>query len=250
MTIARTVRGGRLVVGACVVLVVALRLISGGGESASGPGPVRLPAPTPTADELCQLFARYWTVETGGEVPAEAVAAISDCRQDTSGAWFQASGPDDPRLAGGPVLSDDERARTAGLRGEITDQLDALLAGLPESLRRSLDGLYDPVGRPGSGHLRDGQRITQVRTSYERFVRRYLADPGHQAIADYVVWLTAWRAAAFDHIRLACREGQPLVTGCSAMATALAIGSVPWPWDLRDPLALDAYLASTLEPGT
>ena len=242
-------RAGPVVIGGCVALLLALRLIAGGSESAGGPGPVRLPIPTPTADELCQAFGRYWTVEAGITATADDIAAISDCRQDASGGWFEATGPDDPRLAGGPILSDAERASTASLRGEILAQVEGLVARLPADLRRGLDGLYDPDHRPGSGHLREGGRPGELRARYERAMRRYLIDPDHRVLAEYVTWLTERRAAAWGQIAVACQQPEPAAVGCGNMREALGIDGVPWTWDLEDPLILEDYLAWTLERG-
>ncbi len=82
------------IVSTCVLVILVLRLATIGADSATtidaaiGHNIDYLPNPIPSSAEECASFAQFWMdISKGGP---DAVAAVSHCRRDASGAWILA----------------------------------------------------------------------------------------------------------------------------------------------------------------
>jgi len=236
-----------IVVAACVAVVAILRIVAAGGESAGQSTVATIPTPVVSASEGCANFARYWMEKSGVGVSAETIEGMSNCRRAADGTWFVPNGPRDPRLGDLPSLTDEEQAATADLRSELLAEIAALEATFPPALRRALDQIRDPSARAVRGHLREDWQtpVGPARGRYTRLVQAYLMAPERQRLADYVGWLMARRLSAFEEFQAACLGRADLAylhNACSGVENALSVRYPPFPWELKDPLNLDAYL--------
>jgi hypothetical protein len=234
------------VAGSSALLVLILHVIAAGGESAVDHGNVRLFDASVTGNEQCDAFARFWTEVAGADMAT--IADLSGCRQDARGTWLLARGTNLPRLAGNPNLGATDGTATIDRRREIEGWVAAFVASLPRSQRRSLEAVYDPVARPGMGHLREGRYRRSVHARYLVSLTRYLDDPRNAGLAAYVAWHERRAAAATTALRHGCRSRPRMTETCERLIIVLARANAPWPWELRDDLKLTAYLASTPEP--
>ncbi|MGH2531969.1 MAG: hypothetical protein ACRDJW_06635 [Thermomicrobiales bacterium] len=242
-------RDGRVfgaVAATCLVLVVALAVAARGGESAGGPGPVRIPTPVLSTNEACDTWARYWTHESGVDADPASLEAFSNCRRADDGSWFVPVGRGDPRLPGPPILTEDEQAQTAEARQLLHDQIAALERELQRGLERQLEGVYSRVPEPVIGNIEDRDHlvISPVRGRYTRIFQAFLMDPEYEALANYVGGVMGSRAAGFEAFQQSCHkpELQYLWAACDGLGNSLSIYFPPWPWDLKATLTLDAYL--------
>lgn len=232
-------RGGAVrqilvVIGACVLLLLGLRLATVGGESTASFGLVRLPSPTPSPAEACAAFAQVW-MDLSGSGP-DTVAAVSRCRRGASGAWVPVPDAPSPRF------------RDAPLANAITTQLAGLETALPPDLQRQIADVYDPVATPGSGNVRVDARTEEINRQYARQLEVYLRDPAHRELATYVAWLMARKEAAVMTFRDGCATYARMRAICANLAQAVGAGWVPWPWELGDERLLTEYLAQLAEP--
>ena len=226
------------VIGSCVLLLLVLRLATVGADSATSivradGRLVRLPSPTPSPAEECASFAQFW-MDVSGRGPDD-VAAVSHCRRDASGAWVLAQ--DIPE----PSLPDTTRAAT------IKAQLAGLESTLPAKLRHALADIYDPVAKPGTGHVRQDPGVAEINARYAQELWAYLQDPAHRDLADYAAWLTARRDAAVAAFSHGCKTYPRMRETCDHLARSVGPGGAPWPWDLDDDLLLAEYLARSQE---
>ena len=217
------------VVGSCVLLLLVLRLATIGGESATSFGLVRLPSPTPSPAEACAAFARVW-MDLSGSGP-DAVAAVSRCRRDASGAWVPASEAPRPGF------------RDAALVNAITTQLTGLKATIPDDLRRALADIEETVATPGSGYVPVDAQTEEINRQYARQLEAYLQDPAHRELAAYAAWLMARREAAVTAFQNGCAAYPRMRATCASLARAVGAGWAPWPWELGDEQLLTEYLA-------
>lgn len=230
-------------------MVAGLRLVAAGGESA-GTGIVRaVPTPAVTTDQGCANFAQYWMVESGVGVSADVIEALGNCRRSADGTWFVPTGLQDPRLPPWAKLTTAEREQTAAERAELLAQIAALEAAMPQTLQRWLREIYDPTPRAMTGHIRDGFRIGVRRGRYTRLTQAFLMDPRYEALARYVGWIMARRIAAYDAFLATCLSREELAyleDACRGVEDQLSIRFPPFPWDLKDPVTLDAYFIAQL----
>jgi len=233
----------------CLGLIAGLRLIAADGESA-GQGIVHtVPTPVASTNEGCTNFARYWMVDSGVGGSAETIEALGNCRQAADGTWFVPTDPRDPRLPPEALLTQEERQETAAERAEILSEIAALEATMPQTLRRWLNEMYDPIPRAMTGHIRDGFRIGVRRGRYTRLIQAFLMDPRREALANYVGWIMGRRIAAYEDFLATCLRDKDLAyleNACRGVEDQLSIRFPPFPWDLKDPLMLDAYFAAQL----
>jgi hypothetical protein len=242
----REARGFSIVVVVSLVLVGILAIVSQRGESAGGPGPVRIPTPALATNEACETWARYWTEESGVDADPADLEAFNNCRQAADGSWFVPIGRADPRFTGPPILTEDEQAQTAEARALLLDQIAALEREMQRGLEQQLEGIYSRMPEPVIGHIedRDGVAISPVRNRYTRLTQAFLLDPQYEALANYVGWVMATRAAGFESFQQSCHQEELayLWAACDGLAGTLSVYYPPWPWDLKDTLTLDAYL--------
>jgi hypothetical protein len=241
-------RGFLIVVGLCLAVIAGLALVARGGESAGGPGPVRIPTPAITTGEACGNWARYWMDESGVGASVASLEGLSNCRQAADGTWYIPTGSNDPRLPDAPILTTAERAETEPLRATLTTQIRALRAEFPTGLERWLDNIYSVSQRPIMGHMRDGISYGITRDRYTRLTQAFLMNPDYGELARYVGWWVQRREAAFAEFHAACfvDDLTYLHHACDGVGNTVGVGFPPWPWDLTDPLTMDTYLASTL----
>ncbi len=218
------------------LLLVELAAAQGDGASPS-------PAPNRAEDRACARVAREWADRHG--LDDEGIAVLSGCRQDAGGEWFLPTGPDDPRLPGGPVLSAPEEQRTADLLRRIETQLAGLPATMPPWMVERLEELYDPINHAVTGHLDPDAALAGFQDQYAAVLVSYLRDPANRALADHVWWWASRREAAFPQSECTRRALPPPV--CGAVVSMLRINLPPFPWDLADPLVLADYLAWSLD---
>jgi hypothetical protein len=246
-------RIGFAVIALCLVTVLVLQFAARNAPSANRSQVIGIPTPVVSTAGGCENFARYWTEESGVGASPETIEGMTGCRRAADGSWFIPSGSDDPRLPAAPILTADQQIATAELRGELLAQIDSLKAQFPSTLQRWLDELYDPIPRAVLGHTREGATVRRTRGRYTRLTQAYLMAPERQALADYVGWIMARRIGAYQDFREAC-FGDPsleyLRNACRGLEDTLSIRYPPFPWDIEDPLLLDAFLASTLQSET
>lgn len=242
-----------LIICLCLGTVALLRLLAASSDSA-GTGIVRfIPTPAVTTDQGCANFARYWMVESGVQVSADVIEGLGNCRRAADGTWFVPTGLQDPRLPPDARLTNAERQQTAAARAELLAQIAALEAAMPQTLQRWLREIYDPTARAMTGHIRDGFRIGVRRGRYTRLTQAFLMDPRYEELARYVGWIMARRIAAYDAFLAACvskEELAYLADACRGVEDQLSIRFPPFPWDLKDPVTLDAYFIAQVRGDT
>lgn len=233
--------------------VVACGLIGGlygvarDAASSRSNSPRALPTPVISDDEACANFARYWMVDSGVAVDATVIEGLTNCRLSSAGEWFVPSGPWDPRLPAGSLLTESEREQTAALKSVLLTEIAELEASLSPSIEQDIKRIYDPRARPVSGHLRDGEMIGRARDRYTRVAQAFFLDPEHQLLADYAGWLMAGKIAAYQTLLDACQADPALgylSAVCLGLGDSLSVGFPPWTWELRNAVSLETYLAS------
>jgi hypothetical protein len=234
----------------CVVLVLGLVAVSRGTGSAKGPGANSIPTPDLTANEACQTWATYWTKKSGVHASVDAIEGFSNCRLSKDGTWFIPTSSQDARLAGGPILSSEERQQTAALRATLNQQLVALRAEFPQGLHNWLNDIYSVQPNPVLGHTRD-TRIGATRGRYTRLVQAFLMNPHYSALADYVGWSMERRQQAFASFMSGCSAPDMtyLHAACEGIGDRLSVYFPPWPWELSDSVSFDSYLKWALDNG-
>ena len=193
-----------------------------------------------TGPEGCQSFGDYWTSESGVEIDAAAIERFTNCRLGADGRWTVAA--ELPR----PALPPGTDAAAAETRAQILAGVDRLESSMPQSLRDELGAIYSDADNPVIGHQKEGVAISLTRTRYARMVNGLLLDPDQDPFTDYVGWLMGNRIGGYAALRTACLEGPDtgyLYQPCVGLEDNLSIRYAPWPWDLRDLVNLDAYLA-------
>lgn len=175
------------------------------------------------------------------------------CFRDASGNWFHPTGPDAPRIPGGGILTDAEKAQTAELRR----RLEADLAGFEAALDatpllqpiENEDGMVDRSLKDTLDRMERGE-YSKSSPIWEFIVDDYIAVFGpyfqnteHQAFRQYTVWWSQRRTAAFPD------TGMPLVGDefRENLREGMRVEAWPWPWELRDPVTIDLYLEWALE---
>ena len=231
-----------------LVLLGALWGIARGAPSATQLESVVLPTPKITADEGCDAFARYWMVESGADVPASAVAGVSNCYQTAEGEWFVPVGVADRRLAATFQLDRAEREATRGVRDRIRSDIVALEKLMPSGLRQQLQRNYDVRNLPVTGHTKWGaerRNLGKTQARYVRLAQAYLMSPERVWLADYVGWLMGRKLEAATELESACL-GKPdlrfLERSCSGLRHDLSLEAIPFVWQLNDPVTLAHYL--------
>jgi hypothetical protein len=234
----------------CVLLVLGLVAVSRGTGSAQGPGADSIPTPDLTANEACQTWATYWTKQSGIHASVESIEGFSNCRLSKDGTWFIPTSSQDARLAGGPILSNDERAQTAALRATLNQQLLELRAEFPQALNEWLNDIYSFQPNPVLGHTKD-TRIGATRGRYTRLVQAFLMYPRYSALADYLGWLMEQRQQSLASFMAGCSTGKMayLESACQGIADRLSVYYPPWPWELSDSVSFDSYLKWALDNG-
>ena len=239
--------GNLLTVGVvCLLVLGGLWIISQNAPSARQQENVSLEVPVISGADGCQNFADYWMNTSGVDVSAEVISTLSNCRQDSSGAWFRPTGSSDPRLTDSDRLTLEEAAAVAPLADQINNSLSGLSDTIPRSLQEALKANYDPRNQPVFGHTRKGApAIGDKRTRYIRIASAFLLDPDNAALADYVAWATARKQTAADEFLAACHASpdlQFLWRACGGVPGEFQVGYLPLLWDLQDPVLLQDYL--------
>ena len=236
-----------------LVFIGAVRQHGLGAGSSLTDNPSNVPFPVTTGDQGCKSFANYWMYASQVGVSAQTIKDISTCRQTRSGAWFLPTGPDDPRLVFGEVMTSTERAESAALRADILAQIALLQRSIPQKLQESLNGLRTGDNRAVIEGIRRGANVEPMRKTYTRLVQAFLISPDAQALADYIGWRMKLRTDALNGLVAECKadpSNQYLFTACDTVADALNIGYPPFVWELFNPLTLDNYLARVVRSGT
>jgi hypothetical protein len=213
------------IVGSCVLLLLLLRFATTGADSATSVS-YYLPSPTPSPDEECAAFARFW-IDISQDDP-DGVSAVSRCRRDAdSGAWIE------------PLADDELNRRDEARIRDIKTQLADLETVLPVDLRRALADLQNPI-EPSMHRVDLG---AELGPQYMQELENYLQDPTHRKLATYVAWVVARRDAAVATFLEGC-AAYPRMNGiCNGVGRAVGAGQAPWPWQLNDDLILAEYLA-------
>jgi hypothetical protein len=91
----------------------------------------------------------------------QGTPATTGCFQQANGSWFFPEGPDDPRIVGGPILTQEETGWVAQIATTIADQTDGLwehTGFLRSDVERIGATQTDGSGRlvPGAGWSEDG----------------------------------------------------------------------------------------------
>ena len=237
----------------CTILVGGLVIVSRGAPSAAQFESVALQTPEITAQEGCSNFASFWTVDTGVEVPVEAIEWLTNCRLSRAGEWFVPDGPDDPRLSDRSVLTAKEQARIDGLRLLLMADLLALYQALPESVTDPLKVNYATENLPVFGHTRRGRvdyRVNHAR--YQRVAQAFLLSPRRAILADYVGWLIERRSSASGQFLESCMadpDFRYLLVACRGIGVEFGVTLIPIFWDLTDPLLVQEYFVWSARSG-
>lgn len=237
----------------CLLLIGGLYLLSRNSPSAVQQDSVSLITAGVTGEQGCTNFAEFWMGDSGIQVPAEAIAGLTNCRQSVDGAWFVPSGVDDPRLVAADHLTADEESRVAELSMRLTDDLIALETVMPRSLEESLKANYEAENLPVFGHTKRGTNdLGPKRARYIRVTQAFLLAPERAVIADYVGWLMERRMAAVDAFETACFADPDtgyLVRACKGIREEFGARYIPLYWDLSDPQLIQEYLVSRARSG-
>lgn len=233
-----------------LIVVGFLWLISRNADSAGVASNVADVDPVPyTPSEVCDNWARYWTTESGVDVPAAALEAMSNCRQVADGTWIVPANAADPRIARPVVLTDAERTQVQNLENQIQSSIQRFQMLESADLVTAISTVYVPDATGVDGHVADGPRIDTTRKLYNNELATFLANPGNEALMAYTQWIVAYRQAAFAQLTANClvEKFDYLHNACKGTADQLSINFVPWSWDLSDSLLLDTYLRAVLD---
>ena len=231
---------------ASITAVGLLYLIARDKPSAGSNSPGSLPVPRIAADRACANFANYWMNESGVDVDSGVVQGLTNCWLGADGEWFLPIDSNDERLPDGLALSERERDATAEIRSALVAQIADLERSLTNSMLTDLENIYDPNLKAVSGHVKEPSAITRPRSRYTRVAQSFLIAPEYGQLADYVGWMMSEKISAYETLRNKCvtdRSTEYLRTVCRGLEDTLSVWYPPWIWDLRDPVALDAYLA-------
>ena len=237
----------------CALLIGGLAVISRGSPSAAQYDSVALPTPEITPDEGCANFAAFWTIETGLDVPVDAIEGLTNCRLSALGQWFVPNGADEPRLAGRSVLTPDEEARVDALRALLLEDFRALEVRLPDSLIETLMANYAVENLPVFGHTKRGRVDFGVKHArYQRIAQAFLLSPSRAELANYVGWVMERRSTAVGQFEEACAadpETRYLLRACTGMGREFGVSLIPIYWELMDPVVMQEYLAWSARSG-
>jgi len=230
----------------CLVLVGGLAIVSRGAPSATQLDSVRLQTDAVGPDQGCDNFATFWTVDTGVEMPVDAIEGLTNCRLSTDGQWFVPDGVDDSLLSERSVLTANERALVEALRFRLDEDLTALDNALPDYLKESFEPNYADENLPVFGHTKRGRTdFGFKRARYQRITQAFLLSPDRILLADYIGWVMTRRATAVAQIDTACladQDLQYLLRACNGMRGEFNIIAVPIIWDLTNPVVFEEYL--------
>jgi hypothetical protein len=241
-----------LTIGALVIAIPALYLAARNQPSALSNQPELLLTPVIGLDEGCDNFARYWLEQSSLSLEPALIEGMTNCRQAADGSWFVPTGPNDPRLRERPVIPDDQRALAERVEAALRQEIDELEASFSDSLQREIQSVYSPRAQPVFGNVSDRAPLARPRSRYGRVVQAFVLDPRHELLAGYIGWVMERRRSAYDAFRTACL-GDPgagyLELPCQGLEDALSIRYPPWPWDLRNDLTMQEYLADRAASG-
>jgi hypothetical protein len=126
------------------------------------------------------------------------IETVSSCRYTATGDWFHPSGPDDPRLRTGPILSACEKSTVADERARIDAQiasLEALLANTPNPAVRpgqkpaTLLEAAQSISDPNGPRLRvEGASAPLWMDSYYQVLLSFMQDPANVNLLSYAQW--------------------------------------------------------------
>ncbi|MGH2551664.1 MAG: hypothetical protein ACRDHN_19945 [Thermomicrobiales bacterium] len=238
------------IVAVALILVGTLWLISRNSDSAGVASNVDNVDPVPyTSSEVCNNWATYWTTESGVDVPATALEAMSNCRQIADGTWIVPANAADPRIDRPVVLTDAERAQVQTLENQIQSSIQRFQMLESADLVTAISTVYVPEVSGVDGHLKDGQGISTARKLYTDELAVFLASPGNEALVAYTQWVVANRQAAFAQLTSNCNveKFDYLQAACNGTGDSLSVNFVPWSWDLSDSLLLDTYLRAVID---
>lgn len=202
-----------------------------------------------SASEFCQNWATFWMTDSGLGVPAQALEAMSYCRQTADGSWVYPENASDPRLARPVILSTAEQAEIGGLRSQIQSAISRFQFLESSELKSAIAKLYDPEVNGADGHLKDAAPIAGTRRIYQAEFEEFLSAAGSSQLAAYVEWAVQYRQAAFAQLTALCNtdEFQYFQNACRGTGDSFSINYYPWTWDLSDSLLLDTYLRAVLD---
>jgi hypothetical protein len=237
----------------CAILVAGLAIVSRGAPSAAQFESVALQTPEITATKGCANFASFWTVDTGVNVPIEAIEGLTNCRLSTDGTWFVPNGADDPRLSDRSVLTDTEQARVETLRSLLMADLLALDQALPNSVMDSLEVNYAAENLPVFGHTKRGRVDFGVKHArYQRIAQAFLLSPRRAILADYVGWLIERRSTAAGQFEASCMANPDfryLLRACRGIRNEFGVTLIPIFWELNNRVLIQEYLAWSARSG-
>jgi hypothetical protein len=237
----------------CALLIGGLWLLARDAPSAHQLDSVSMTTAAVSAEQGCTNFARFWTHDSGIAVPPDAIADLTNCRQDSEGEWFVPSGATDPRLTDEYRLSQSEQQQVAVLSAQLSDDLVALDETLPRSLQDSLGDNYVAENLPVFGHTARGRTdLSPKRARYIRITQAFLIDPERIVAADYVGWLMERRSEAVDAFETACFADPDtgyLVRACKGLREEFGARYIPLYWDLTDPQLIQEYLVDRVRSG-
>jgi hypothetical protein len=224
------------------------------------PNPVPSPTRTPSAprtsplDAECADLAEEWLPRILGNLfEPSAVPALTGCWEDDSGSWFFPTGRNDPRFVDGPIVTGREWSGTERVRQAITDQLAAFEGTLPDWMRASLANLEAEVttdtGRPLPGPgLREAQRLSPDGSAAGQYGDRLyssLGNPNAVDLAAFVSWWFNRRVAAVPYDAIF----GPNPTMNQIVVTNLQLDRMPFPWEIRDEVALALFIRWAIDLG-
>ncbi len=236
----RTLLIGATLMAVAVAAVVGVWLVARDAPSSNAGMVDGIPYVAATGPEGCQSFGEYWIRDSGVTIDPVVIENFTNCRIDADGNWTVAASLPRPEL---PEGTDADAAET---RAEILAGVDLLEASLPQSLKDELGSIYSDSDNPVIGHQREGVTISPVRERYARIVNGLMLDPDQRAFTDYLGWYMGKRIAGYAALRTACLDDpdtEYLYQPCVGLEDNLSVRYAPWPWDLRNLVNLDAYLA-------
>lgn len=202
-----------------------------------------------TPDAGCANFGSYWTLGSGVDVPVTALEGLTNCRLSDAGEWFVPDGEEDPQLSDRSRLTAKEEALVDSMRSYLIDDLAALEAQLPRSLKEALEANYVDENLPVFGHT---SRVSTKPTfsvkhaRYQRITQAFLLSPSRVELAVYVGWVMERRSTAVGQFEAACvadPDTEYLLRACAGMRREFGVSSIPIYWELTDPVLIEEYLA-------
>jgi hypothetical protein len=191
---------------------------------------------SPQFDAECAAYALDWTQRFG--MTSAGITAVSGCYQADDGSWFFPTGPDDPRLVERDRLTPEEALETDLLRADLLHQLDMMGPTLPGYLVESIQSWYSPTRRPLYGHFDPSAATNGVQNQYGDALMQFISAPSAWQLKEYVLWWGNSRVSALPY-SVSANFPAPVY---AAIQGQLRLDWWPFPWDLADPLTLNAYL--------